>query len=62
MTQEEKYALFSLPGMRGNSPGVSSQSQQAEPTIKDEKKAQRVAEDEGRMRTAEERTREATRK
>eukprot|EP00959_Pyramimonas_sp_CCMP1952_P271187 5669578-Pyramimonas_sp.AAC.1 len=47
--------------MRGNSPGVSSQPQQPESTSEDEQKAQRVAADEGRMRIAEERAREATR-
>eukprot|EP00959_Pyramimonas_sp_CCMP1952_P009799 204486-Pyramimonas_sp.AAC.1 len=47
--------------MRGNSPGVSSQSQQPELTSKDEQKAQRDAEDEERRRIADERTREATR-
>eukprot|EP00959_Pyramimonas_sp_CCMP1952_P396132 8299901-Pyramimonas_sp.AAC.1 len=41
MTQEEKDTLFSLPGMRGNSPGVSSQSQQPGLATKDEQKAQR---------------------
>eukprot|EP00959_Pyramimonas_sp_CCMP1952_P052734 1102442-Pyramimonas_sp.AAC.1 len=41
MTQEEKDALFNLPGMRGNPPGVPSQSQRPEPTDDDDQKAQR---------------------
>eukprot|EP00959_Pyramimonas_sp_CCMP1952_P383965 8047073-Pyramimonas_sp.AAC.1 len=61
MTQEETYALFSLPGMRGNSPGVSSQFRRPEMMDDDEQRAQRVAADEERRRIAEERAREATR-
>eukprot|EP00959_Pyramimonas_sp_CCMP1952_P262002 5478831-Pyramimonas_sp.AAC.1 len=46
MTREEKDALFSLPGMRGNSPGVSSQSRRPEMMDDDEQRAQRAAADE----------------
>eukprot|EP00959_Pyramimonas_sp_CCMP1952_P246550 5152885-Pyramimonas_sp.AAC.1 len=61
MTQDEKDALFSLPGMRGNSPGVSSHSQRSETMDNDEQRAQRAAADEERKRIAEESAREATR-